>query len=168
MHLTQNYVLNCSKDEDLDFSLSFTSIQVHSGEPIATDADTSCGSNHLPDLPSPSDKTLPTEKTVADVKGACGDSAKHRQRQFLEAHSTQKIAQMSKWKFAENFEKKICWVFDPYRQWREYRITDFQYPLQIQRSDLSKCSLLSKSDLVYSLTRFVTEVKKLNGENYLP
>ena len=160
--------MNHSEDEDLDFLPLFTSMQVCFREPIVTDADTSCGLNYLPDLPSPSDKTLPTEKTVADMKGACGDSVKHGERQFLEAHSTQKIAQMSKWKFAENFEKKICWVFDPYRQWREYRITDFQYPLQIQRSDLSKCSFLSKSDLVYSLTRFVTEVKKLNGENYLP
>ena len=45
---------------------------------------------------------------------------------------------------------------------------DYQCPPAIHRSDLSDCSKLTKKDLSFCLTRFVTEVKKLNGENYLP
>ncbi len=45
---------------------------------------------------------------------------------------------------------------------------DYQCPPAIHRLDLSDCSKLLKQDLSFCLTRFVTEVKKLNRENYPP
>ncbi len=100
-------------------------MQVSPGDATILDVDTSCGSNFLPDLPS----TSLSDKTDETVKCVSGDITKPSQRQFLEAHSTQNIAQMSKQKFAENYEKKIYWVIDLYGQWREYRKTDFEYLL---------------------------------------
>ena len=89
---------------------------------------------------------------------------------FKAAQGAAAIEELSKKKFANSSEKKICWVLRLYDQWCEYRISSFQCNPPIQRSDLSihKLKSLTKTDLAYSLSRFITEIHKLNGEEYPP
>ena len=86
-------------------------------------------------------------------------------RTFHSARSTQQLSDMSKRKFAENSEKKISWVLDLYLQWCEYRLSDIKVPQRSKLSNLSQ-EKFSKEDLAYRLSHFITEVKKLNEENY--
>ncbi len=60
------------------------------------------------------------------------------------------------------------WVTDLYGQWHEHRLEAYDCPSHIVRSDLSNIPKLQKTDLAYSLQLFITEIKKLNGENYPP
>ena len=89
---------------------------------------------------------------------------------FKPAQGHAEIEELSKKKFANLLEKKIHWVLRLYQQWWEYWISSFQCDPPILRSDLSisKLNTLTKTDLAYSLSHFITEIRKLNGEEYLP
>ncbi len=89
---------------------------------------------------------------------------------FKPAQGHTEIEELSKKKFANSFEKKICWVLGLYQQWCKYQISSFQCNPPILRSDLSisKLNTLSKTDLAYSLSCFITKIRKLNSKEYPP
>ena len=55
-----------------------------------------------------------------------------------------------------------------YSQWRYERLKQLNVPIQIKKSDLDTLTAFNKSDLCYSLSRFVREIKKIDNSEYLP
>ena len=55
-----------------------------------------------------------------------------------------------------------------YSEWRINRIHRGYCPKQVINACLDNLFEFSESDLCYSLCRFVREVKKLDGNDYLP
>ncbi len=74
----------------------------------------------------------------------------------------------TKRQFVMNTEKKIKWVLRIFCQWREHNLADPSCDPRICRSDLRFPSKLELSDVAYTLKRFLTEIHKMNGSEYLP
>ncbi len=87
---------------------------------------------------------------------------------FHEAHSSQQLNDFTRQKFSDNSQKKMKWVVDLYNQWHAHYITALDCPSAIKRSDLNFPNSITKTDLMYTLLRFVTEICKLNSDNYPP
>ena len=65
--------------------------------------------------------------------------------------------------FSDETMKKVRWVVKMYNEWREYR---HNQGLQYIPCDLNDLSTVSEESLVFGLTRFITEVKKVNGSDF--
>ena len=78
------------------------------------------------------------------------------------------INNFSKKQFAPQSKWKIKWVVNLYDDWRQNRIVSTWPCMQIVRADINKVNELYKDDLSFALSRFVREVKKINGEDYPP
>ena len=73
---------------------------------------------------------------------------------------------MGQKKFAGESYKKMCWVVNMFHQWRIARNTNPDVvPIHI---DLDNPETINKRMLSYSLCCFITEIKKLNGDDYPP
>lgn len=100
----------------------------------------------------------PVSFTVTTPKNSC----------FKPAQDQKQIQDLSCKKFANSSEKKIHWVVGLFQQWCEYRINSMDCDDPIRRCDLQKLDNLNKLDLAYSLSRFITEICKLNRDEYPP
>ena len=67
-------------------------------------------------------------------------------------------------KFAPETSKKITWVFNMYNQWREYRNNIPR--LEDIFCDLKNLDMVTASDLCFAMTRFITEVRKIDGTQF--
>ena len=65
-------------------------------------------------------------------------------------------------------EKKIKWAVNMYEEWRGKRMVEVQVASEIRNADLAFVKYFSKVDLCYSLSRFITEVKKLDKYRLIP
>ena len=72
------------------------------------------------------------------------------------------LERMSRKTFAPDTMKKINWVVNMYDEWRKYRngLGSLEYIV----CDLHDVGNITKFNLCFALTRFVTEVRKLDGE----
>ena len=66
--------------------------------------------------------------------------------------------------FAPETMKKIRWVTKMYREWRNYRNRNPQ--LENIECDLDDQSTFSEQSLIFAVSHFVTEVKKLDGSDF--
>lgn len=67
--------------------------------------------------------------------------------------------------FSDETHKKIQWVTKMYHEWRSFRQLHSQQ-LQWIECDLDDASTISEESLVLALTRFLTEVKKIDGTDF--
>ncbi len=75
------------------------------------------------------------------------------------------IEEYSQKKFASETVKKFCWVKKIFLDWKCNRN---KYPDLVPiTADLENPSRLMKAELSYALVRFVSEVKKVDGTDYL-
>ena len=70
--------------------------------------------------------------------------------------------------FSVQSKRKIKWAVNMYCDWRKSRLSDQNVSKQIIESDLEVVNALEKSNLAYSLARFIREVKRLDGGEYPP
>ena len=70
--------------------------------------------------------------------------------------------------FAPQSKRKIKWAVGMYCEWRNARLNDVNVPSEIVKADLNDLVNLTKSDLAFSLSRFVREIKKLDNTDYPP
>ena len=85
-------------------------------------------------------------------------------RQFNKPLENEILEDMVNKNFSPETMKKVNWVTKMYREWREYR---HSLPnLQKVECDLDDKSTITKETLVFALTRFLTEVKKIDGSEY--
>ena len=65
--------------------------------------------------------------------------------------------------FSDETMKKIRWVTKMYHEWRIYR---HSLGLEHISCDLDEVSTISEESLKFALTRFMTEVKKVDGSDF--
>ncbi len=105
----------------------------------------------VPDVPTSSQKKHQREKV---------------QCVFKQPRSDDDMKKMGQKKFAEETYKKMRWVVNMYHSWH---ITHNRNPDAVPiKADLDNPVTLEKKMLCYALCRFITKIKKLNGEDYPP
>ena len=67
--------------------------------------------------------------------------------------------------FSEETLKKVKWVTKMYREWRSYR--NSASGVENVTCDLDGKDTITVESLNFAIPRFITEVRKLNGEHYL-
>ena len=69
--------------------------------------------------------------------------------------------------FSEETQKKICWVCKMYSEWRD--VCNFKHGQdEFISCDLENLSTITVESLVFGMRRFITEVQKLDGEDFPP
>ena len=109
------------------------------------------------------------QKKVNDVAQRKQSELGNKRRKthgFKQPELENNIAEISKKKFAPQSKRKIFWAVNLYNDWRSNRMSEGVIPSQIVNANLDLLGTLIESDLCYSLSRFVREVKKLNGSEY--
>ena len=89
-------------------------------------------------------------------------------REFKAPEDDINITNFSKKKFAPQSKRKILWAVNMYSDWRKYRKQQPMPPREIVSADLDVIGSFTKDDLCFSLSRFVREVKKIDGSDYPP
>ena len=89
-----------------------------------------------------------------------------RNRSFHEPLPSEEMVTLSRKKFSDETNKKIRWVTHMYYDWRMFR--NGSSDLKNITCDLEDIETINKSDLLFALCRFITEVKKLDGSEFPP
>ena len=82
--------------------------------------------------------------------------------------SEERISELKKIKLKKRSEAKVKWAVNAYCDWRESRLQNGQYDINIVNADLNNLVTISKQNLEYSLCRFVPEVTKSRGDGDYP
>ena len=93
-------------------------------------------------------------------------SKKRKCRELKEPENDKNIVDVSKRRFTSQSKRKIMWAVNLYNEWRVKRIHDGNIALQIVSTNLDFLGSFTQADLCYSLSRFVREVKKMDGTDY--
>ena len=93
---------------------------------------------------------------------------KKKTREFKEPVGDCEIVKMERKRFAPESYKKMKWAMKMYQEWRSARLSDGLVPVEIVRADLCKVWQFGDSDLSFSLSRFIREVKKIDGKDFPP
>ena len=96
-----------------------------------------------------------------------GDPRKMKKRCYKKSEDPDKINELSHKNFAAESKRKIRWAVNLYDDWRNTRIGD-GCDLQIKKANLNALFSFGKQELAYSLIRFVTEIKRIDGKDYPP
>ena len=75
----------------------------------------------------------------------------------------EKLDDLSHKNFSDETGKKIKWATKMYREWRMHR---HSLGLEFIACDLDEVDTISYDSLVFALSRFLTEVKKVDGTDF--
>ena len=85
-------------------------------------------------------------------------------RQYNEPLNYEAMQKLARKKFSEETLKKVTWVRRMFSEWRLHRndqdLGEFIY------CDLDDPETITEENLVFALSRFIREVKKVNGEQF--
>ena len=73
------------------------------------------------------------------------------------------LAKLSHKNFSPNTIKQICWVRRMYQDWRAHR---HSCGLEFIVCDLEEKATITAESLKFALCHFITQVKKVNGEDF--
>ena len=113
-----------------------------------------------------------TTTSVSSDKSSCDKVlnqekvSKKPTRTYHHPREESQMESLANKKFSPETQKKIHWVLNMYHQWR----TEHNKSLDLIHifTDLDKLSTIEKSTLSYGLCQFITEVKKINGDDFPP
>ena len=91
-----------------------------------------------------------------------------RRRIFKEPTSDVDFGVLEKNSLLLNPRKKIKWAVNMYSQWRLNRISYVGCSDEIVKANLDMLHTFDKRDLSFALSKFVTEIKRLDGKDYPP
>lgn len=115
-------------------------------------------------------KSLLSPKTgrsvISVIERAPHATAMVKSRSFAKPTSEDHLLKLSRKQFASETDKKIRWVVNMYGEWCKYRnsVPGFD----IIKLDLMNVATITKANLVYAATRFLAEVKKMDGSDFPP
>ena len=72
---------------------------------------------------------------------------------------------MNKW-YAQNSKRKVRWAVKTYSQWRLHAIDTQNFDPRLYASDVHNMNAWDKASFTFSLCKFITEVIKVNREEY--
>ena len=91
-----------------------------------------------------------------------------KKRTYHRPDSEDKINELKHRNFALQSKKKIRWAVGMYDDWRQERLLDPFIPTQIHSANLNSLFTFSQGDLDYTMSRFIREVKKVDGSEFPP
>ena len=100
--------------------------------------------------------------------GISGEDGKKKKRSYKQCEDEDKIIELSHKNFAGQSKLKIRWTVNLYDDWHNSRVRQLSCAMYIKNANLNAFFSFEKQDLAYSLIRFVTEIKKLDGNKYPP
>ena len=106
--------------------------------------------------------------TDGEVTGETAVNKKRPARKFKESTHDNIINKCSKKIFAPESCRKIKWAVNSYNDWREYRLSLQSPPVEIGRADLNFVGQFMECDLCFALSRFIREIKRIDGSDYPP
>ena len=74
------------------------------------------------------------------------------------------MLKLSRKNFSEETVKKVTWVRHMYSQWRIFH--NEEQKESVIYCDLDDTETITEENLVYGMSHFITEIHKLNGEQY--
>ena len=93
---------------------------------------------------------------------------KKKVRTFKAPLDSEQMDSMKTKNFAKNSGKCIKWSVKAYQDWRAEAMKDSKVDDRIVLSDLENPMMIVKRNLCFSLCQFITEVKKVEGQDYPP
>ena len=105
---------------------------------------------------------------ASELKSTC-DSGVHctapsSQRSFHEPLKQVDLEELKHKKFVPETMKKVNWVVKMFKEWRSVRNKSAGY--ELITCDLNRKDTITVESIVFALTRFVTEIKKIDGNEY--
>ena len=94
--------------------------------------------------------------------------ANKKKRVFKEPTGDGDFSILEKKQFSAESKKKMKWAVNMYSDWRKSRIGFVGCPDEIIKANLDLLHTFDKRDLCYALSKFVTEIKRLDGKEYPP
>ena len=73
---------------------------------------------------------------------------------------------LTKKNFAPETMKKVNWVCNMFQEWRGYRNDEPGF--SDIHCDLDNLASISQESLIFAMIRFITEVKKMDGNDFPP
>ncbi len=92
--------------------------------------------------------------------------SQNKDHPFKQPHTDEEMYALGMKKFAGQTSKKICWVLHMYHTWRNQ--CNCNPDLHHIYADLDQPGSLRKPLLAFGVSRFVTEVTKVNGQDFPP
>ena len=89
-----------------------------------------------------------------------------KKRNYNMPANSAKISELSHKNYADQSQKKIRWAVGIYDEWRINRMKELYVSSEIRNTDMAFVTYFSKSDLCHSLSRFITEVKKIDNSDF--
>ena len=93
---------------------------------------------------------------------------KHKFKDPLDLGDLQELMQK---KYADNSEKKVRWAVKQYTLWRQQTIEEMpsgSTDEHFRHADLGDLRTIDKKSFAFVMCKFVTDVLKVNGEEYPP
>ena len=91
-------------------------------------------------------------------------SGSSRVRSFNEPLKQEDLKDLGHKNFSPETMKKVNWVFNMFRDWRNYRNNSNE--LENVECDLDEVRRITKENLIHAVVRFLTEVKKIDGSDF--
>ena len=89
-------------------------------------------------------------------------------RVFKPPQTEDKIKSLSFKNFTAQSKRKIRWAVNLFSDWRTNRLREVFVNREIRQCDLDFVNELSEADLCYAMCRFISEIKKMDGDDYPP
>ena len=87
-----------------------------------------------------------------------------RKRPYREPLEDQVLMRLTRKTFAAETMKKVNWVVKMYNEWRMYR--NGYGSIEYIECDLDEIESVTRENLCYAMTRFITEVRKIDGQQF--
>ena len=89
-------------------------------------------------------------------------------RKFKSAETDNSMKAVTNKKFMPQSQRKMQWATTMYNQWWLVRLCNHDVSDEIKKADLFKVGCFTQNDLCYALSRFIREIKKLDGSDFPP
>ena len=103
-------------------------------------------------------------QSICDSSLQCMSPSCSSQRSFHEPLKREVLEELSHKKFAPETMKKINWVVKMFKEWRFNR--NQSGGCEVITCNLDEKQTITVDSVVYALTRFITEIKKIDGNEY--
>ena len=113
-------------------------------------------------------KKRPLEVELGEVSGENIGGNKKVRHTFKQPTNANIIQELSHKNFAPHSKRKMRWAVNMFSKWRANRLRNGIVPSEIVNANLDGVFSFAQQDLAYALSCFISEVKKIGGDDYPP
>ena len=91
-----------------------------------------------------------------------------KKRKYEEPLDLADLEELMQNRYSRNSEKKVHWAFKAYSKWRLHAMDTKGFDQRLTNANVHDVKTLIKTDYAFALCKFITEVIKVNGDEYPP